>query len=142
MITSDKGEWEILFHSSHRVKRILNSSTSPSLGPPEALERALTQRTGGPAPARRAVALEARGCLVAGAPIGTRVGGAGVLGCVGNQRRVWRPGPTFYRGPRSSPRCTPARGVGPAVAAPTYPAHSSCPSSRQGRRSGTGQAPR
>lgn len=56
---------------------------------------------------------------------------------------VWRPGPHLLQGlPHPSPRRTQARGVGPATAAPTYPAHSSCPSSRQGRRSGTGRAPR
>lgn len=76
---------------------------------PPAASRGLTQSAGGSTPAGWAAALEASGHLVAGAPVGTGVGGAGVLSCIGNRRRRWvvgvtAQGPTFPQGSPQTPR--------------------------------------
>lgn len=73
--------------------------------PPSSLPRTLTQRARGSTPAGRAVALEARGHLMARAPVGTGVGGAGVLSCIGNRRGEWAVGGTA-QGP-TFPQCSP-----------------------------------
>lgn len=53
------------------------SAATPTLWSPQTL----TERTGGATPSRRTVALKARRHFMARAPVGTRVGGTGVLSC-------------------------------------------------------------